>query len=281
MIAPAAGCGPCSTIPPVASSKSAGEILEALIHDGREELDRASLGLLLSGFAAGLNISFGMVALAIVASLTGGLGLAAYFAYPLGFLIVVLGRAQLFTENTVTPVTVVLTGEKSLWNMLRFWAVVFVSNMLGTALFAAVLVYGQLLESGPFELLLEYSQEKLGYGWWTTFFKAIFGGWVVALVAWLVAASQDTVTQAFFVYALSFLIPAAGLVHCVAGAAEGMTSVFAGRTPFLEFLGAFLLPTTLGNIVGGVVLVTLLNYGQVIGSKEENKVDKHAKEQEL
>jgi formate/nitrite transporter FocA (FNT family) len=261
----------------VADSKSAGEILETIIEDGREELERASLGLAFSGFAAGLNISFGMVALAIVASLTGGVGLAAYFAYPLGFLIVILGRAQLFTENTVTPVTVVLMGEKGIWNMLRFWAVVFVSNMVGTALFAAVLVYGQVLESGPFELLLGYAGEKLGYGWWTTFLKAIFGGWVVAIAAWLVAASRDTISQAFFVYALTFLIPAAGLVHCVAGAAEGMTAVFAGRVPFSEFLFAFLLPTTLGNIVGGVVLVTLLNYGQVIGSRDDKKVDEHTK----
>jgi formate/nitrite transporter FocA (FNT family) len=265
----------------VPDSKSAGEILEAVVNDGREELDRASLGLAFSGFAAGLNISFGMVALAVVGSLAGGLGLAAYFAYPLGFLIVVLGRAQLFTENTVTPVTVVLAGERGVWNMLRFWGVVFVANMVGTALFAAVLVYGRLLEGGQMEVLLEYSQKKLDYGWWATFFRAIFGGWVVALIAWLVAASQDTIAQVFFVYALSFLIPAAGLVHCVAGAAEGMTSVFAGRSPFFDFLYAFLLPTTLGNIVGGVVLVTLLNFGQVIGSKDHNKIDKHAKEQEL
>jgi len=268
-------------MPPVADSKSAGEILETVLQDGREELDRASLGLTFSGFAAGLNISFGMVALAIVGSLTGGVGLAAYFAYPLGFLIVILGRAQLFTENTVTPVTVVLTGERSLGNMLRFWGVVFISNMLGTAVFAAVLVYGQVLESGPFEVLLSYAQEKLDYGWWTTFLKAIFGGWVVALVAWLVAASQDTISQAFFVYVLSFLIPAAGLVHCVAGAAEGMALVFAGQVPFFEYLLTFLVPTTLGNIVGGVVLVTLLNYGQVIGSSDDKKLDEHSKKQEL
>lgn len=251
----------------MADSKSAGEILETIIEDGREELERASLGLAFSGFAAGLNISFGMVALAIVASLTGGVGLAAYFAYPLGFLIVILGRAQLFTENTVTPVTVVLMGEKGIWNMLRFWAVVFVSNMVGTALFAAVLVYGQVLESGPFELLLGYAGEKLGYGWWTTFLKAIFGGWVVAIAAWLVAASRDTISRVFFVFSLAALIPAAGLTHCIAGSSEFLMSVFSGEETWGEYLGGFLLPTTLGNTVGGVILVALLNYGQVMGSR--------------
>ena len=103
----------------MADSKSAGEILEAVVKDGREELDRASLGLAFSGVAAGLNISFSAVAL-VVGALTGGVGLAAYLVYPLGFLIVILGKAQLYTENTVMPVTVALTDPRTVPNMLRF-----------------------------------------------------------------------------------------------------------------------------------------------------------------
>jgi len=133
----------------MADSKSAGEILEAVVKDGREELDRASLGLAFSGFAAGLNISFSAVALVVVGALTGGVGLVAYLVYPLGFLIVILGRAQLFTENTVTPVTVALTDLRAVPNMLRLWAVVFVANLLGATLFSAVIVYGHVLEPGP------------------------------------------------------------------------------------------------------------------------------------
>ncbi len=104
----------------MADSKNAGEILQAVVQDGREELDRASLGLTFSGFAAGLNISFSAVALAVVGALTGGVGLAAYLVYPLGFLIVILGKAQLYTENTVTPVTVALTDPRTVPNILRF-----------------------------------------------------------------------------------------------------------------------------------------------------------------
>jgi formate/nitrite transporter FocA (FNT family) len=87
---------------------------------GSEELDRASLGLTFSGFAAGLNISFSAVALAVVGALTDGVGLAAYLVYPLGFLIIILGKAQLYTENTVMPVTVALTDPRTVPNMLRF-----------------------------------------------------------------------------------------------------------------------------------------------------------------
>ena len=130
----------------MAETKNAGEILEAVVENGREELARASLGLTFSGFAAGLNISFSAVALAVVGAMTGGVGLAAILAYPLGFLIVILGRAQLFTENTVTPVAVALTDARSIPNMLRLWVVVFVANVLGAVVFSAVIVYGHILE---------------------------------------------------------------------------------------------------------------------------------------
>jgi formate/nitrite transporter FocA (FNT family) len=251
----------------MADSKSAGEILEAVVKDGREELDRASLGLAFSGFAAGLNISFSAVALAVVGALTGGVGLVAYLVYPLGFLIVILGRAQLFTENTVTPVTVALTDLRAVPNMLRLWVVVFVANLLGATLFAAVIVYGHVLEPGALRILFEEVSHKVDYGFGSVLIKAVFGGWLVALIAWLVAASQDTISQVFFVFSLAFVIPAAGLTHCIAGSSEFLISVFSGEEGWAGYLGGFLLPTTLGNIVGGVILVTLLNYGQVMGSR--------------
>jgi formate/nitrite transporter FocA (FNT family) len=251
----------------MADSKSAGQILEAVVKDGREELDRASLGLAFSGVAAGLNISFSAVALAVVGALTGGVGLAAYLVYPLGFLIVILGRAQLFTENTVTPVTVALTDPRAVPNMLRLWTVVFVANILGAMLFSAIIVYGHILEPAALQILFEEVSHKAHYGFGSVLLKAVFGGWLVALIAWLVSASQDTISQVFFVFSLTFLIPAAGLTHCIAGSSEFLISVFSGEEGWTGYLGGFLLPTTLGNIVGGVVLVTLLNYGQVMGSK--------------
>ncbi len=251
----------------MADVKNAGQILEAVVENGREELDRASLGLTFSGFAAGLNISFSAVALAVVGALTGGVGLAAYLAYPLGFLIVILGKAQLYTENTVTPVTVALTDPRAVPNMLRMWTVVFVANILGAILFSAVIVYGHVLEPGALRVLFEEVSHKAQYDFGTVFLKAIFGGWLVALIAWLVAASQDTISQVFFVFSLAFLIPTAGLTHCIAGSSEFLISVFSGEESWAEYLGGFLVPTTLGNTVGGVVLVALLNYGQVMGSK--------------
>lgn len=258
----------------MADSKTAGEILETVVEDGQKELERASAGLAFSGFAAGLNISFGAVALAVVGSMTGGVGLAALLVYPIGFLIVVIGRAQLFTENTVTPVVVVLSNRARLPNMLRLWVVILVFNLIGAASFAATAYYAQLLDAGAMNIIYEEVSKKLDYGFSSIVTKGVFGGWIVALIAWMVASSRDTISQVFFIYGLAFLIPAAGLPHCVAGSSEVLMSVFAGNASWGEFWVGFLVPTTIGNIIGGVFLVTLLNYGQVIGSKKKPSLRK-------
>ena len=137
-----------------------------------------------------------------------------------------------------------------------------------------MIVYGHILDPEALEVLFTEVAHKAHYGFGAVFLKAIFGGWLVALIAWLVAASRDTISQIFFIFSLAFLIPAAGLTHCIAGSSEFLISVFSGKESWAEYLGGFLLPTTLGNIVGGVVLVSLLNYGQVIGSKKKTSLSK-------
>src|SRR3712207_3741920 len=166
----------------MAAMKSPAEILESVIEDGRKELRRGGTGLAFSGLGAGLNISFSAIALAVIGSLTGGIGLAAIAAYPIGFLIVVLGRAELYTENTVTPVSVVLTDYSKLLNMLRLWAVIFVSNILGVIAFAFVISYGGVLSPAATELLVGEVTTKMEAGFWEVTLKAVIGGWLVALI---------------------------------------------------------------------------------------------------
>lgn len=263
----------------MADSKTAGEILETVVEDGRKELERANAGLAFSGFAAGLNISIGAVALSVVGAMTGGAGFAAMAVYPIGFLIVIIGRAQLFTENTVTPVVVVLSQRSRLPDMLRLWGVVLLFNLLGTLVFATAVYYGKILDPSALKLLLQQVAEKEEYGFMTTVVKGVFGGWLVALIAWLVAASRDTISQVFFIYVLAFLIPAGGLTHCVAGSSEFLMGVFSGNTTWPSFFGGFLIPTTIGNIIGGVFLVTLLNYGQVVGSRKRFPANRRSKKE--
>ncbi len=247
-----------------------GEILEETLEDGREELARGSVGLALSGLGAGLNVSFSAVALGVVGALSGGVGLLAYAAYPIGFIFVMMSRQQLFTTNTVPPVVVVLDKDRSeLANMLRLWAILFVTNIVGALLFAFAVTHTEILPSSALNLLLEEAAQKMENGFWEVAIKGVVGGWLVAFVVWLVASARDTTSQLILIWAPVFLIPATGLVHCIAGSTEVMISIFGGEASWGEYLVRFLVPATLGNAVGGVILVTLLNYGQTIGSEPE------------
>src|ERR687894_932804 len=157
-----------------------GEILDETLQDGREELARGSAGLALSGLGAGLNVSFSAVALGVVGALSGGVGLLAFAAYPIGFIFVMLSRQQLFTTNTVTPVFVVLDEDRSqLWNMLRMWGILFVTNILGALVFAFAVTHTEILPPAAIDLLLEEVAHKMENGFWVLAVKGVVGGWLV------------------------------------------------------------------------------------------------------
>jgi formate-nitrite transporter family protein len=148
--------------------------------------------------------------------------------------------------------------------------ILFVTNILGALAFALAVTHTEILPSSALSLLLEEAAHKMENGFLALFIKGVVGGWLVAFVVWLAAAARDTTSQLLLIWAPVFLIPAMGLVHCIAGSTEVLLSVFAGETSFLsEYVVRFLIPATLGNAVGGLVLVTLLNYGQTIGSEPE------------
>lgn len=190
---------------PIVEPKRAPEIYDTVVAEGRKDLDRASLGLAFSGFAAGLNLSLGVLAMFSVAAFTGGeVGLAAIAVYPLGFLVVVLGRSQLFTENTVTPVAVVLEDWRSApirtLDLLRLWAVVLGANIAGALVAASAIAYTRVLDEPAFGLLIEEVQHKMESGFVEMTLFAVYGGWIVALMAWLGTAAWGTIGRAFVIW---------------------------------------------------------------------------------
>jgi formate/nitrite transporter FocA (FNT family) len=231
------------------------------------------LGLAFSGFVAGLCVPFGAVAMTTFAGLTGGMGIVPILFSPLGFLIVVLGQAELFTAHTVSGSAAALKDFGYWRSLVRLWVVVLVFNLLGTAFFAVLVVYGKVLPPSALGYLLEEADKILEFSFWSVVLKGVLGGWLVGLMPWLVASSKSTISEFFSIYVLALLIPAAGLPHCIVGSSEFLMSVFAGDVSVAEYLGGFLLPTTLGNMIGGLGLVTLLNWGQVLGSKKKISQD--------
>ena len=241
---------------------SADEIFQRIIATADEEFSRSNRLLFMSGIVAGLCITLSFLARA---ALLGSLpaewgGLVANLFYPVGFLFIVLGRYQLFTENTLTPVTLVLTRIASLPSLLRVWIVVIVANVLGAAMGAFVLARTGVFTPEAAEVAYGLGEHALSVGWWDLFFKGVFAGNLVAGMVWLVHAARDTTTRFFIVVFLMFLIPAADLFHCIIGAAEVLYVSFQGGATIAGVMTAFFIPVMLGNTVGGVLLVGILNY---------------------
>ena len=178
----------------------------------------------------------------------------------------VIGRAQLFTENTLFPVVLVLDERKHFLNTLRLWAAVFVSNVGGAVFFGWLVMKTGALSPNFADALADLGLQAANGHFTFIFAKGIIGGWLIALVAWMVSASHWTIGQIAVTWMLTFIVGAGHFSHCIASSAEIIAAIMSGHLHFSSYF-QWLLPATLGNIVGGVSIVSLLNFGQVRGGK--------------
>jgi formate-nitrite transporter family protein len=254
------------------SRRSVHEIFERASELGREELERPSNALFISGIAGGLTMGLSGMAVAI-GQATLGPGDAHKFVaalfYPIGFIAVIIGRAQLFTENTLYPVVLILSERRHLLNTLRLWAVVFGGNVVGAAVFALLAARTSALRGDFVQQLIGLGLEAARQPAAHVFWSAVIGGWIIALVAWMVTASHWTVGQILVIWLLAFVVGVGRFAHCIATTGEILTAVFADAASLGEYLRWIVLATG-GNIVGGVLIVSLLNYGQVKAGETED-----------
>lgn len=251
---------------------SAVEIHDNIVAPGEEELTRATSSLFFSSLGSGLAIGFSFLAGGYVMTLVPGeYGLAAAAAvYPLGFMLVIIARMELFTENTVVPV-IPLLRKPSVYRfsrLLRVWLILLVGNLLGAVVFATVLARTPMVPADFHEQLAALAAHATDGGFWAVAYKAIFAGWLIALLSWLLASTFHTGAQLVLIWLCTAPIAAFGFRHSIAGAVEALYRGAAGHAGWLTMAGEFILPAVLGNAVGGVLLVALLNYAQVAPEME-------------
>lgn len=243
---------------------STDEIFHRLVIAADEEFSRSTRLLFLSGLAAGLSISLSFLGMTALTALWPGelAYLAGCLLYPIGFLFVVMGRYQLFTENTLTPVALVLTRIASIPRLLRIWGVVLAANVLGTALCAYVLATTGVFSPEMADVAYGFGEHFLEMPWADLFWKGVFAGWLVAGMVWLNYAARSMTARFLITFVLIYTVAAAGLAHCIVGSSEVLYVVFQGGASVTAFFFDFLVPAVLGNTVGGVLLVAILNFSQ-------------------
>lgn len=253
---------------------SAVVVHEAIRVDGEEELNRSASGLAWSGLAAGLSMGFSFVGQALIyANLPDApwRKLLVALGYPVGFIIVILGRQQLFTENTLTPIIPLLTRRSlpTLGKVARLWTTVLLANMVGAHIFAWVAANTPMFRPPIQSAMLALSHDALDVGFGTAILRGIFAGWLIAMVVWMMAATH--VDRVMIIGILTYIVGLAGLTHIIAGAVEVLFPVMTGARSWGSVAWGYLLPTLIGNSIGGVSLTAAVNHAQVVAGMDMNK----------
>ena len=252
-------------------------IHEIVREEGQVELTRSFSALAWSGLAAGLSIGFSFLTQAYMQAAlpdTDWRRLVASFGYCLGFLIVVLGRQQLFTETTLTALIPTLHRRDavSLLATLRVWAIVLVANLIGTLIFAFILSRPGVFEAKAAASMAEISAKLLALSWWQCGIRAGAAGWLIGLMVWLLPASGTA--RPLVIILLTYVVAMCQFPHIIAGSVEAAYGVFTGHASVGAYVTQFLVPVLLGNTIGGTALAALLNHAPVASDLMERQVKK-------
>jgi len=249
------------------SAPSGKVVYKAILKEGEEELSRPSSALFWSGLAAGLSMGFSMIAEGLLATYLPDAPwrpLVSKFGYSAGFLVVILGRQQLFTENTLTPVLPFLQRKDggTAGNVLRLWVIVLVANLIGALLVALVAARTNAFDPQVRDAFAHIGNKAMEHGFGTVLLRGVFAGWLIALMVWLLPFAESA--RIWVIIFITYIVGLGNFTHIIAGAVETFTLAAMGQKSWLTVLGGYVVPTLIGNILGGVTLVATLNHAQVV-----------------
>jgi len=244
----------------------AAAVHESIREEGEKELNRTVSALLWSAIAAGLSMSFSMLAKGLLRSRLpdSDIGfLVESLGYTVGFLVVIMARQQLFTENTVTAVLPVMSQPRivKFLCLLRLWGVVLIGNLIGVAVSAWAILALPLFSMETHEAFLSLGERILQNTPMQMFSKGIVAGWMIATMVWLLPSAGSA--KIWVILIVTYLIAIGEFTHIIVGSTEVLYLVFAGHASWSDYLFRFGLPTLLGNIVGGTFIFALISHAQV------------------
>jgi formate/nitrite transporter FocA (FNT family) len=242
-------------------------IYEVVRVHGEEEMSRPAVSLWWSGMAAGLSISFSLLAQGVLQAhlpQAAWTSLVRDLGYPVGFVMVVLARQQLFTENTITMVLPVMARPSlaAFGRLARAWGIILAANLAGTLAAAAFCTFAPVLEPGVHDAMIAIARHAMDKGPIDVFFQAITAGFLMAAMVWLLPSAGSA--QFFVVVTMTYLIGICGAAHIVEGSTESFLRLLGGDVGLASVLVGYLLPAFLGNVVGGTVLFAMISYAQVM-----------------
>lgn len=244
-------------------------IFETIRREGESEYERASLSLFWSAIAAGGSMTFSMITMGVLQAHladTPWRPLVASLGYTIGFLIVILGRQQLFTENTLTPLLPIFfePTRSRIVHLGRLWGLILAGNLAAALVTSALVAFSGAFPDDTLRSFDDLARNATNHPFWILFAKAIFAGWLIALMVWLLPLAEGS--AAFVIVILTYVIAAAGFGHIIAGSVEAFYGAWRGAVSWSGVL-AFVVPTLVGNCLGGVAFVAAISTAEISSEK--------------
>ncbi|MHA6802346.1 formate/nitrite transporter family protein [Salinifilum ghardaiensis] len=228
---------------------------DTMVARGRPRLFRTIPELVASGIIAGVEIALGVLAFLAVEQATGS-QLLAGLAFGVGFLTLLLGNSELFTEGFLVPLAVVLAKEAGWWRLLRFWVLTLLGNLIGgwVSMWMVITAFPELRHLAA-ETGAKYAEAGLSL---QTFLLAVLAGSTMTLLTRMRLGTEDDVARVLASIAIAFLVAGMGMFHSVLDTLFIFGGLHAGGDyNYLHWL-AFFGWCVLGNAVGGIGLTAFL-----------------------
>ncbi len=252
-------------------STTKGRVVYKAVHkEGQDELERTNSALAWSGLAAGLSMGFSLMTEGLLQSHLPDEPwrlLITKFGYSIGFLVVILGRQQLFTENTLTVILPLLRKHdaRTFGNVARLWTIVLTANLIGALIVALLLCHTDALGPEVHVAMKEISLHAMNLDFGTLLIRGVFAGWLIALMVWLLPVAETA--RVGVIILITYVIGIGEFSHIIAGSVEGFYLVVTGVKSFGDYF-VYMLPILIGNIVGGSSIVAAIAHAEYIGSGE-------------
>ncbi len=262
-------------------------VFHRAVETGIKMLSRPWLEMFISGVIGAVHVTFGAVAMAAAAGALMEVGrtvatLVGALFFPLGFILLKLSHSELFTENFLVPVIPVFEGNERIYKLLKLWGLTLMGNITGAVLFYLLVKVGgrQVLGDLPASYLQHLAVFKLSRPFVETFISALFAGAIITTMTWLVLSTEDDVAKLVAVWCCIFVMAVGHFTHVVVSTSEVLLgSLYGAHVTLSLWWNKLFLPATLGNTMGGMLLIAMLHYLQVLHSKKAH-VDYLAKRDE-
>lgn len=231
------------------------QVLDRIVEQGRPRLHQTWLELLATGVVAGMEVALGVLALLAVTHATGN-ALLAGLAFSVGFIALLLGHSELFTEGFLVPVTVVAARAATGWQLVRFWTVTLAGNLAGGWALTWLIVLGfpdlrvQAVNLGAHFATASLSPQ--------TFSLAVLAGSVITLLTRMQTGTDNDVAKIMASMVAAFLVAGLSMFHSVLDSLLIFAGIHAGGAYSYGQWAVWFGWTLLGNLLGGVGLTTLL-----------------------